>query len=172
MAGRSGSRRSWPYGGRVLRPRQYPASAGTWRAAGPFIKLTRPASVPVQLFTQRISVPIGIDGQVSGPVGAGGSATLVTGPQGIGASWSLDQAGFSTSVGAVDTATAAVYVGPQATQPYLVAQSYAGGGDAAGLAGIVLQPGEFVWVVWSAGTPGSTAQLKVSGMKSVLAGGP
>lgn len=167
MAGRS-SRRFWPYGGRALRPRVYPASAGTWRASSGFTKLRRPASVPVQLYTQHLSVPIGIDGQVSGPVGAAGTVTLQAGPQGIGTSWSLDQAGFSTSLGAVDTATAAVYVGPQATQPYQVAQSYAAGGDAAGLAGIVLQPGEFVFVMWSAGTPGSTAQLKVSGIKSVL----
>jgi hypothetical protein len=171
MAGRS-SGRFWPYGGRALRPRVYPASAGTWRAAGgQFSKLRSPARVPIQSFSQRITVPIGIDGQVSALVGAAGSVTLFVGPQGVGASWALDQAGFGTSVGAADTATAAVYVGPQATQPYFVAQSYAGGGDAAGLAGIVLQPGEFVWVVWSGGTSGSTAQLKVSGLKSALAAG-
>jgi hypothetical protein len=164
-------RRNWPFGGRALVPRVYPASAGTWRAAGnQFTKVTAPAVIPVQLFTQRISVPIGIDGQVSAPF-VTSTITLQAGPQGVGASWALDQAGFGTSIGASDTATAAVYVGPQATQPYQVAQSYAAGGDAVGLAGIVLQPGEFVFVMWSGGTPGATAQLKVSGIKSALAAG-
>lgn len=159
---------SWIYGRRILRPRVYPAAAGTWRAApGGLVKLHRPATIPVEAYTGRAQVPIGIDGQRSGTI-AGGVATLQVGPAGIGTSWALDQAGFGTSVGAADTATAAVYVGPQATQPYFVAQSYAAGGDAVGLAGITLQPGEFVWVVWAGGTNGSTAQVKVAGTKSVL----
>jgi hypothetical protein len=128
--------------------------------------------VPIEAYTRRVSVPIAIDGQVTGTTGAGGTVSLQCGPQGVGASWSLDQAGIATSVGATDTATCAIYVGPQATPPYLVAQSYAGGGDAVGLAGYVLVPGEFVFAVWASGTAGSTAQLKVSGMKNALAGGP
>jgi hypothetical protein len=159
----------WPFGRGRLRPQVYPAAAGTWRAAPQgLVKLRTPATVPVEAFTGRQAVPIGIDGQVSGVVGAGGQVTLQVGPQGIGASWALDQAGIGTSLGAADASTCAVYVGPQAAGPYLVAQSYAGGGDAVGLAGIVLQPGEFVWALWSGGTSGSTAQLKVSGTKSVL----
>lgn len=171
MAGSSRGR-AWPFGGRALRPRVYPASAGTWRAAGnQFTKVTAPPVIPVQSFTRRVSVPIGIDGQQTGIIGAGGTVSLQAGPQGIGASWALDQAGIATSVGALDTSTCAIYVGPQATAPYLVAQSYAGGGDAIGLAGYTLQPGEFVWAVWSSGSAGSSAQLKVSGIKNALEAG-
>lgn len=160
----------WPWGRRVLRPQTWPASAGTWRAApGGLRKMVPPGPVPVEAFTRRVSVPISTDGQASGLIGAGGSVTLQAGPQGVGASWAPDQAGIATSVGAADTATCAVYVGPLPLAPFLVAQSYAGGGDAIGLAGITLQPGEFVIAVWSGGTVGSLAQLKVSGTKTVLA---
>lgn len=160
----------WPFGRRRLAPRAWPVSAGTWQAApGGLRKLTAPGVIPVEQFTRRVTVPIGIDGQVSGVVGAGGGVTLQAGPAGVGSSWALDQAGIATSVGANDTATCAVYVGPQASAPYLVAQSYVGGGDAIGLAGYTLQPGEFVFAVWSSGTAGSVAQLKVAGAKTVLA---
>lgn len=160
----------WPYGRRVLRPRVYPVQAGTWRAApGGLVKLRTPPVTPIEAFTRRVSAPIGVDGQAAAAVLASGSVTLQAGPQGIGASWALDQAGISTSLGAADSATCAVYAGPQASAPYLVSQSYAGGGDAVGLAGVTLQPGEFVFAVWSGGTPGTTAALKVSGVKTVLA---
>jgi hypothetical protein len=159
----------WPYGRRTLRASVYPASAGTWRASRGLRKLVRPATVGMEQFTRRVTITIGIGGQVSGLVGAGGSVTLQAGPSGVGASWALDQAGIATSVGASDTATCAVYVGPVIGAPYQVATSYAGGGDAVGLAGYSLQPGEFVFAVWSQGTPGSVAQLKVSGLQSVLA---
>lgn len=262
----------WPYGRRVLRPRVYPAAAGTWRAApGGLVKLRAPGVTPIEAYRGRAQVPIGIDGQVSAPVpsasvsgsvasptvfdvfatlvippgpvtvawtvtlggtvgagdannfavrvqsgptlaisvnaGAGGTypqaaitvtgptvlqleswsstptagsvysgtmsisaaqVSLQAGPSGIGARWALDQAGIATSVGQADVSTCAVYAGPQASAPYLVAQSYAGGGDAIGLAGYELQPGEFVFAVWTGGTPGSVAQLKVAGQKTVL----
>jgi hypothetical protein len=160
----------WPFGRRRLAPRVWPASAGTWRAApGGLVKVQGPPVTPVEAFTRRVSVPIGIDGQVSGVVGAGGTVSLQAGPQGVGARWALDQAGIATSVGQADNSTCAVYAGPQASAPYLVAQSYAGGGDAVGLAGYTLQPGEFVFAVWSGAAPGSLAQLKVAGIKTVLA---
>lgn len=159
----------WPFGRRVLRPRTYPASAGTWRAApGGLVKLRTPGVTPIQQFRGRVEVDIGTDGQKSGTIGAGGGVTLQAGPAGIGARWSLDQAGIGTSLGAADASTCAVYAGPQAIAPYLVSQSYAAGGDAIGLAGISLQPGEFVFAVWSGGSPGTVAALKVSGTKSVL----
>lgn len=161
----------WPFGRRVLRqPVAYPASAGTWRAApGGLRKLRAPPVIPIEMFTRRESAPIGTEGQVSAVIPASGTVSLQAGPQGVGARWALDQAGIATSVGAADTATCAVFAGPLALAPFLVAQSYAGGGDAIGLAGYTLQPGEFVFAVWTGGTPGSTAQLKVAGTKSVLA---
>jgi hypothetical protein len=159
---------SWPFGRKTLRPIAYPAAAGTWRASSGFTKVTAPATVPPELYRNPVSVPIGTAGQQSTPVLSDKTAVLQAGPAGVGASWALDQAGIATSVGAADTATCAIYAGPQASAPYLVAQSYAGGGDAIGLAGYTLLPGEFVWAVWSGGTPGSLAQLKVAGTQTVL----
>jgi hypothetical protein len=162
----------FPFGRTRLRPAVYPASAGTWRAApGGLRKLRAPPVIPIGQFRRRVSSPILVDGQASGVVGAAGTVTLSVGPQGIGASWQPDQAGIATSVGALDTATAAVYVGPLPIAPFQVAQSYAAGGDAVGLAGYTLSPGEFVTVVWSGATAGSTAQLKVTGTETVLEAG-
>lgn len=161
---------AWPFGRRVQRPGIWPVSAGTWRAApGGLVKQQLPPTVPVEAYTRRVSVPIQVDGQAAGVIPASGKLTLQVGPQGVGARWAPDQAGIATSVGAADSSTCAVFAGPAALAPWGVAQSYAGGGDAIGLAGITLQPGEFVFAVWSGGTPGSSAQLKVSGTKTVLA---
>jgi hypothetical protein len=160
----------WPFGRRTLNPGVWPARAGTWAAAGPNTgKYSTPGTIPIQSYTGRSAAPIGINGQVSGVFPSSGKLTLNVGPAGIGTSWALDQAGISTSTGAADTSTCAVYVGPQAIQSFLAAQSYAGGGDSIGLAGITIQPGSFIWAVWSGGTPGAVATLLVTGNQSVLA---
>jgi hypothetical protein len=160
----------WPFGRRTLTPGAWPARAGTWAAAGRNTgKYVTPGTIPIQSYTGRQSAPIGISGQVSGVFGGTGDLTLRVGPLGIGTSWSLDQAGISTSVGASDSSTCAVYVGPQAIQSFLVAQSYAGGGDSIGLAGVTIQPGSFIWAAWSGGTDAAVATLLVTGTQSVLA---
>ncbi len=140
----------WPFGRRTLRASVWPARAGTWAAAGPNTgKYVTPAPVPQQAYTRHV--------------------TLRAGPTGVGTSWELDQAGLSTSTGAADSSTVAVYSGPQAISSFFVAQSYAGGGSSVGLPGLALVPGEFVWAVWSGGTPGASATLKVTGQKNALA---
>ncbi len=160
----------WPFGRRTLRASVWPARAGTWAAAGPNTgKYVTPAPVPQQAYTRHVQAPIGLDGQVMGTIGAGGTVTLRAGPTGVGTSWELDQAGLSTSTGAADSSTVAVYSGPQAISSFFVAQSYAGGGSSVGLPGLALVPGEFVWAVWSGGTPGASATLKVTGQKNALA---
>jgi hypothetical protein len=160
----------WPYGRRMLRAGVYPARAGTWAAAGPNTgKYVTPAPVPQQAYTRHISAPIGLDGQVSGVIGAGGAVTLQIGPAGVGTSWALDSASISTSTGPADSSTCAVFAGPQAIASFQVAQSYAGGGDAIGLAGISIVPGEFVFAVWAGGTHNALATLKVTGRKTALA---
>lgn len=159
----------WPFGRRTLRATVYPARAGTWAAAGTQTgKYVQPGPVPQQAYTSHVQAPVGLDGQVMGVIGAGGSVTLRAGPAGVGASWALDSAAISTSTGASDSSTCAVYAGPQAISSFLVAQSYAGGGDAIGLAGISIVPGEFVWAVWSGGVHLATATLKVTGTKTAL----
>ncbi len=160
----------WPFGRRTLRPGVWPGRAGTWAAAGnSHAKYVAPAPVPQQAFTRRVQAPIGLDGQVSGVIGAGGTVTLRAGPMGVGTSWELDQASLSTSTGATDASTVAVYTGPQAIASFFVAQSYAGGGSSVGLPGLALLPGEFVYAVWTGGTPNALATLKVTGQKNALA---
>ncbi len=160
----------WPFGRRTLRAGVWPGRAGTWAAAGNRQdKYVTPAPVPQQAYTRQVQAPIGLDGQVMGVIGAGGSVTLRVGPSGVGSSWALDQAGLSTSTGANDSSTVAVFAGPQAISSFFVAQSYAGGGSSVGLTGLALVPGEFVWAVWSGGTPGANATVKVSGQKTALA---
>jgi hypothetical protein len=160
----------WPFGRRTLTPGVWPARAGTWAAAGPNTgKYSTPGTLPIQSSTGRSVESTGINGQVSGTFPSSGDLTLSVGPAGIGTSWALDQAGYGTSVGQSDPSTCAVYVGPQAIQSFIVAQSYAGGGGSVGLAGITIQPGSFIFVVWTGGTPGATASVVVTGNQSVLA---
>jgi plastocyanin len=160
----------WPFGRRTLTPRVWPARAGTWAAAGGNTgKYTTPGPVPQQAYVNHVSAPIGLDGQVTGTFPSSGVLTLSAGPAGVGASWALDQAGISTSVGPTDSATAQGFAGPQAIESFQVGQSYAAGGDTFGLAGITIVPGEFVWVTWTGGTHNATATLKVTGTKTALA---
>ena len=159
----------WPFGKRTLKPGAWPARAGTWAAAGANTgKYVSPGAEPIQGYTTRSVAPLGLNGLVTG-VFADGGVTLRVGPTGAGTSWSLDQAGISTSVGPTDTSTCAVYVGPMAIQSFLAAQSYAGGGDSIGLAGLTIDPGSFIWAVWESGTNGALATLNVTGTVSALA---
>jgi hypothetical protein len=158
----------WPFGRRVLRPRVYPASAGTWRASRPG-KLLGPPSDPIESFRGLRTVDIGNSGVAPTAVFNGaGVAVAQIGPSGVGASWALDQAGVSTSVGVLDAAQCALYVGPMALLNYQVAANLAGGGSQFGLGGVGVTPGAFVIAVWTGGTPGATAQLLVTGQQTVL----
>jgi hypothetical protein len=161
---------AWPFGRRRLRPVAYPASAGTWRAAGTGLrKLQPPPTDSILTYTGTRTVDIGSNGTAPTAVfGADGTARAQVGPAGTGASWSLDQAAVSTSIGPLDPAACALFVGPLPLPNYLVAPTLAGGGSQFGLGGVGLVPGLFVWAVWTGGTPGATAQLGVTGQQTVL----
>jgi len=142
--------------------------AGTWRASQPG-KLTRPATITMAAYTGTRTVDVGPNG--TAPVvtfTAAGTAYAQVGPQGVGETWALDQCSLSTSVGQLDNAQCAVFCGPAAIAPYQVAANLSGGGSQFGLGGVGLAVGDSVYAQWTGGTPGATAQLKVTGSRTVL----
>lgn len=156
---------------------RFPASWGTrahMHAQGLYVPGSSVAArrvdiVPVQAFRNRVDVDLGNDGiapQV--PFSGAGTATAQIGPTGWGVSWALDQAAVSTSIGALDPALCALYAGPLAIPFYQVTNSLAGGGSQFGLGGVGLAQGWFVWAVWTGGTAGAFAYLRVTGVKTAL----
>ena len=103
-----------------------------------------------------------------GSLSTGGTAIAQVGPSGWGQSWALDQASLSTSVGVLDPAQCALFVGPLAIPFYQVVSGLAGGGSQFGLGGVGLAQGWFVTAVWTGGTVGAFAYLRVTGVKTAL----
>jgi hypothetical protein len=146
------------------------AAAGSQAGSPRFAPLRRPPSPPLARYMRPVTVPVGNDG-IALPVTftAAGTAQAAAGPSGVGCTWSLDQASIYTSVGPLDAAQAALYVGPLPIAQYQQASSLAGGGAQVALGGITVDPSWFVWVLWTGGTPGALAYLLVTGAKTVLA---
>jgi hypothetical protein len=150
----------WPAGWRVA-PR-----AGTQRARG--LAARRITPVRVERFTRAVTgVPLS-GGNAQAPVGAGGAVTVSVGPQGWGTVWHPTAAILSTSTGALDTSTAAVYLGSQALQNLQGGQSYNGGGDVVSLISD-MTPGDLLIVVWAGAVPGAVAALNIQGTMDVVA---
>ena len=61
-----------------------------------------------------------------------------------------------------------MYVGPLPLPQYAITGSLAGGGSQFGMGGVGLAFGWFVYAVWSGGTTGAFAYLRVTGTKTVL----
>jgi hypothetical protein len=124
---------------------------------------------PDHLFSRQVTVDLGNDGiayQVT--FTAAGTATASVGPSGGGDVWSLDQVSVSTSVGQLDASQCTVYVGPQPLAQYQIAPTLSGGGQQFGMGGAGLGYGWFVWALWTGGTSGAFAFLRVTGNKTVL----
>jgi len=117
---------------------------------------------PIEAYTSKVQgVPLqGGQGQA---VVEGGTATITVGPQGLGVLWYPVQVTVSSSVGALDTSTVAVYLGQISVGTLQGGQSYAGGGDVVALAIQVMAPGQNLIAVWSNATNGSTVYLNVNG---------
>ena len=160
-------------------PVQFARAAGGW-PAGSYVpaglhvdRRVLPRSVPPGVFLFRgrqVEVPIGPYGFAQGTI-AGGTVTLSVGPQGAGTSWDLAQVSVATASGAADASTVAFFAQPAGTvqAPWQVGQSYAGGGDQVGLAGIKLVPGERLFAVWSSAKNGDVATMILTGVMTVLA---
>jgi hypothetical protein len=141
----------------------------SWRIGVAGTGQRRITAVPMQHFTKPIQgVPL-TGGQVTGVIPAGGSITLQVGPAGVGTVWYPSSVNISTSLGAADNATCAVYLGFVALQNLQGGQSYAGGGDTVSLAVPNLSAGQLIIAVWTGGTPGSQAAVNVLGTMDALA---
>ena len=106
-------------------------------------------------------------------VKADGTATAKVGPQGVGTVWYPQAAAISTTTGANDASTCALYLTPlengaQVPATQIGGQSYAGGGDSIGLAVPPMWAGYFIVAVWSGAVSGDLASLAVYGTQQVL----
>jgi hypothetical protein len=120
-------------------------------------------------YRNQVTVDMGNDGiapQVT--FTAGGAATAFCGPSSWADTWSLDQCYLSTSVGPLDPSLVTVFAGPLPVAQYAVTSSLGGGGSQFGMGGVTIPFGWFVWGVWSGGTAGALANLRVTGSKTVL----
>jgi hypothetical protein len=126
--------------------------------------------VPVTAYTGRASgIPL-TGGQAQGVISGAGALTLQVGPQGLGTVWYPVQVTLSTTTGALDTATALVYLGPLATPSTLVGTLYTGNGTVA-LAIPDMTPGQTLIVKWTGGKSGDTAAMNVIGTMDALTTG-
>jgi hypothetical protein len=155
--------RGWP-------PMARPAGSQPARAGA----AARRVPVPRQgLYVRLVTVDLGNDGvapTVTFP--ASGVVTAFCGPNVAGESWALDQCFLSTSVGLLDPAQCTVYVGPfgcAGVPQYAVTASLGGGGSQFGMGGVGVPFGWFVFAVWTGGTAGAIANLRVTGTKTALA---
>ena len=137
------------------------------RALKPVIPLLRPATVPINAYSQLARMPLQ-GGYGTATVAADGTATVTLGPQGVGTVWYPQQAAVGTTTGAADASTVTFYVGPLALLTQIGSQSYAGGGDSIGLAISALYPGFFLVAKWSGGHTGDLAVFTVYGVQDVL----
>jgi hypothetical protein len=132
----------------------------------------QPATIPQGAYTgQQETVIVG--GYAAVVVSAGGTATAKVGPAGVGTVWYPQAAAISTTTGANDASTCALYLtplenGPQVPSTQIGGQSYAGGGDTIGLAVPPMWPGYFIVAVWAGGTAGDLASLAVYGTQRAL----
>ncbi len=148
VAGRGGNKLAWRPGtsGGMLRPRR------------PDISLYRSVTSGVPLS----------GGNVQGTVPASGTVTLKIGPQGLGTIWYPQAATVSSTTGAADNSTVAIYLGAQAQGNLQGGQSYAGGGDTIGLTTPALTPGALLIAVWTGANQGDTVSLNIYGTMDAL----
>jgi hypothetical protein len=133
-----------------------------------------PASAPVGAFSTPIQLDQVLNNTVTGTVPASGAVTLRVGPMGLGTVWYPTMAAGSTTTGATDTSTVAVYLSPVTDASVTVpanqigGQVFTGGGWSVGLPGTAVFPGYFVIAVWTGAKAGDTATLIVYGTQKVL----
>jgi hypothetical protein len=124
--------------------------------------------VPMQAFSQVVQgVPL-TGGQAQTTVSAAGTATVSIGPSGVGTIWYPAQCTVSTSTGAADTSTCAVYLGAQTQANLQGGQSYAGGGDVVALSVPALAQGQLLIAVWTGAKPGDLATINIIGTMDAL----
>jgi hypothetical protein len=124
---------------------------------------------PDHLFSRKVTVDLGNDGMApQATFTAAGTAQAFCGPSSGGDLWSLDQCFLSTSVGQLDPAQCTVYAGPLPLPQFAVTGSLSGGSSQFGLGGVGVPFGWFIWALWTGGTAGKLAYLRVTGQKTTL----
>ena len=133
----------------------------------------QPHTIPQGAYTGTQQTVI-TGGYAAKVVPASGTVTIYVGPMGVGTVWYPQAAAISTTTGANDASTCALYLSPLTDANALVpstqigGQSYAGGGDTIGLAVPPMWPGYFIIAVWTGATQGALAALAVYGTQRVL----
>lgn len=134
----------------------------------------RPVTVPMNAYARHKQTLIA-GGYATALVDANGNATAFCGPMSVGTIWYPQAVAISTTTGANDLSTAALYLSPQvniADSPVpstqIGGQSYAGGGDTVGFSAPPMWQGYFIFVVWQGATPGDTAAMQVYGNQTEL----
>lgn len=98
-----------------------------------------------------------------------GNGTVKVGPRAHGVTWQPSTASIKMT-GDVPTgvATVLLYAGSSATDDNFVDSTYDVSNDSTDrVNGQQLVLGQYVWAVWSGGTPGATATLTVNGTQEV-----
>jgi hypothetical protein len=137
-----------------------------WRGSG-----ARPiTATPIGRYSPGLSgVPL-TGGQALATVPGSGQVTLSVGPQGLGTVWYPTQLTISTTTGALDSATAMVYVGSGQVPTQLVASVFSGNG-LVGQVPTQMTPGQTLIVAWSGANPGDQAALNIIGTMDALTTG-
>jgi hypothetical protein len=148
-------------------PRGLHPSSGSWPGLLGFRQYQIPRP-PVGAYQRVVRVPI--TGLAGSAIVAGGTATVQLGPSGLGNRWYLTQCNVTTSTGATDTSTVALFMGNAPSVASLLGgTSYAGGQDTIGLNIRPLERGDLLIAVWSGAHNGDTATLIVYGAQDALA---
>jgi hypothetical protein len=135
----------------------------------------RPLSIPQQAYTGQAPLTPITGGYAAVIVPASGTATAYCGPQGVGTVWYPQAVAISTTTGANDAATCALFLSPftntsmsLAPSSQIGGQSYAGGGDTIGIAVPPVRNGYYIIAVWSNATHNDLASLQVYGNQQAL----
>ena len=113
-------------------------------------------------------------GYAAATVPSSGVVTIYCGPMGLGMVWYPQAVAISTTTGANDASTCALYLSPLqngatlAPSTQIGGQSYAGGGDTIGIAVPPIRPGLFIVAQWTGAKVGDLAALQVYGEQSAM----
>jgi hypothetical protein len=135
--------------------------------------IARPPSLAPGQYQGRQATAI-TGGYAARVVPAGGIVTVYCGPMGLGTVWYPQAVAISTTTGANDASTCALYLSPLqngstlAPSTQIGGQSYAGGGDTIGVAVPPMWAGLFIVAQWTGAKVGDLAALQVYGQQKTL----
>lgn len=112
-----------------------------------------------------VTVPLNQSAPVTLDIGGGGTARL--GPVSLRESWTPAVASVKVSTNNSE-AECRIFEGTDTSDPNYVDGTLSGStGDSTSNVYGPLEPGNWIWAVWTGGDPGATAYLNVTGTKEV-----